>query len=293
MIIQLLASVCAGIAVGCLAKFIMNKIAESQSRAAALSKEMDKSLPVLFLLVKPLRLFFLPLVSGDSFGALRNISSQKLTMAGYGDTLSAEDFWAIRLALAAVAAGIFFMGTVVNQMFAAVLLAVYLLIIPDLWLRMRIAKRHQAITNALPNVLDLLTLSVEAGRDIVTGLREIFARRKPDALGEEFMRTIQEIQLGKKRTEALRDMSNRVRLPELTSTVNAIIQAEELGVSIAHLLRIQGDMQRNKRFSLAEKRANEAAVKIILPVAAFILPAVFIILLGPLLVQTMRSFGGQ
>ena len=72
MIIQLLASVCAGIAVGCLAKFIMNKIAESQSRAAALSKEMDKSLPVLFLLVKPLRLFFLPLVSGDSFGALRN-----------------------------------------------------------------------------------------------------------------------------------------------------------------------------------------------------------------------------
>ena len=293
MIIQLLASVCAGIAVGCLAKFIMNKIAESQSRAAALSKEMDKSLPVLFLLVKPLRLFFLPLVSGDSFGALRNISSQKLTMAGYGDTLSAEDFWAIRLALAAVAAGIVFMGTVADQMFAAVLLAVYLLIIPDLWLRMRIAKRHQAITNALPNVLDLLTLSVEAGRDIVTGLREIFARRKPDALGEEFMRTIQEIQLGKKRTEALRDMSNRVRLPELTSTVNAIIQAEELGVSIAHLLRIQGDMQRNKRFSLAEKRANEAAVKIILPVAAFILPAVFIILLGPLLVQTMRSFGGQ
>ena len=139
----------------------------------------------------------------------------------------------------------------------------------------------------------MLTLSVEAGRDIISGLRDIVSRRKPDPLGEELMRTLQEIQLGKKRTAALKDMSNRVRLPELTSTVNAIIQAEELGVSIAHLLRIQGDMQRNKRFSLAEKRANEAAVKIILPVAAFILPAVFIILLGPLLVQTMRSFGGQ
>lgn len=291
--VQLIASVSAGIAVGCLARLIMEKIQEAQERSADISKEIDKSLPPLFQLAKTFRLLFLPLAASESFQPLRTISSQKLIMAGYGETLSAVDFWAIRLALTAMAAAVLFFGITVGQTMAMGLLALYMVFYPDLWLKTRIQKRHRAIGNALPNVLDLLTLSVEAGRDIVTGLREIVARRKIDALGEELMRTVQEIQLGKKRTDALRDLSNRVRLPELTSTVNAIIQAEELGVSIAHLLRIQGDMQRNKRFSLAEKRANEAAVKIILPVAAFILPAVFIILLGPLLVQTMRSFGGQ
>lgn len=291
--VQLIAAVSAGIAVGCLARLIMEKIQEAQERSADISKEIDKSLPPLFQLAKTFRLLFLPLAASESFQPLRTISSQKLIMAGYGETLSAVDFWAIRLALTAMAAAVLFFGITVGQTMAMGLLALYMVFYPDLWLKTRIQKRHRAIGNALPNVLDLLTLSVEAGRDIVTGLREIVARRKIDALGEELMRTVQEIQLGKKRTDALRDLSNRVRLPELTSTVNAIIQAEELGVSIAHLLRIQGDMQRNKRFSLAEKRANEAAVKIILPVAAFILPAVFIILLGPLLVQTMRSFGGQ
>ncbi len=291
--VQLIASVSAGIAVGCLARLVMEKIQEAHERSANISKEIDKSLPPLFQLAKTFRLLFLPLAASESFQPLRAISTPKLIMAGFGEALSAVDFWAIRLALTAMAAAVLFLGIAANQTMAMGLLALYMVFYPDIWLKTRIQKRHQAIGNALPNVLDLLTLSVEAGRDIVTGLREIVARRKIDALGEELMRTVQEIQLGKKRTDALRDLSNRVRLPELTSTVNAIIQAEELGVSIAHLLRIQGDMQRNKRFSLAEKRANEAAVKIILPVAAFILPAVFIILLGPLLVQTMRSFGGQ
>ena len=85
-------------------------------------------------------------------------------------------------------------------------------------------------------------------------------------------------------------MAKRVRQSDLTSTVNAIVQAEELGVSIVQLLRIQSDMQRGKRFSLAEEQANQAAVKILLPVALFILPAVFIILLGPLALQTIQMF---
>ena len=91
-------------------------------------------------------------------------------------------------------------------------------------------------------------------------------------------------------TEALRALSNRVRQTDLTAVVNAIIQAEELGVSIAQLLRIQGDMLRNKRFTLAEKMANEAAVKIIFPVVVCILPPVFGILLIPLVLQTARVF---
>ena len=135
-----------------------------------------------------------------------------------------------------------------------------------------------------------LTLSVEAGKDFVSSLRDILARRRLDPLGEEFMRTFQEIQLGKKRTEALREMAQRVRQPELTSTLNAVIQAEEMGVSIANLLRIQGDALRNKRFTRAEKLANEAPVKIILPIILFIFPSVLIILGLPMFMQIARFF---
>ena len=89
---------------------------------------------------------------------------------------------------------------------------------------------------------------------------------------------------------SLRDMAQRVRQPDLTTTVNAIVQAEELGVSIVQLLRVQGDMQRNKRFSLAEKLANEAAVKIIFPVVFCILPSVLIVIFGPLALQVLQMF---
>ena len=160
----------------------------------------------------------------------------------------------------------------------------------SMWLSMRIKARHLSIMKALPNVLDLLMLSVESGRDIVSALRDILARRRMDPLGEELTRAFRQMQLGRKRADALRDMAQRVRQPDLTTTVNAIVQAEELGVSIVQLLRVQGDMQRNKRFSLAEKLANEAAVKIIFPVVFCILPSVLIVIFGPLALQVLQMF---
>jgi len=161
-------------------------------------------------------------------------------------------------------------------------------IYPVVWLNNRIRRRHLSILKSLPNVLDLLTLSVEAGKDFVTSLRDILQRRRIDALGEELLRTFQEIQLGRKRTDALRDLAKRVSQSDLTSVVNAIIQAEELGVSIGQLLRIQGDMLRNKRFTMAEKLANETPVKIIGPIILFIFPAVFIVLIVPIGMKLMQ-----
>ena len=110
---------------------------------------------------------------------------------------------------------------------------------------------------------------------------------QPDA---EFTRTFNEIQLGRKRSEALKELSLRVNHADLSAVLNAIIQAEELGVSIGELLRIQGDMLRNKRFTLAEKLANEAPVKIIIPIVLFIFPAVLIILIGPIVMQAVNMF---
>jgi tight adherence protein C len=161
---------------------------------------------------------------------------------------------------------------------------------PGVWLRKSISRRHLQIQKALPNVLDLLTLSVEAGKDFLTALRDILHRRRThDALHEELERTFHEIQLGKPRRQALRELSQRVRQPDLSAVINAIIQADELGVSIGQLLRIQGDQFRIKRFQRAEKLANEAPVKIIFPVVVFIFPAVFIIVLGPLMLQAAKT----
>ena len=126
--------------------------------------------------------------------------------------------------------------------------------------------------------------------EVKEALRDILARRKVDPLGEELLRTFQEIQLGRKRTDALRALTLRVRQADLTAAINAIIQAEELGVSIAQILHIQSDMQRNKRFMLAEKLANEASVKIIIPIILLILPAVFLVLVGPLALRAAAFF---
>ena len=179
-----------------------------------------------------------------------------------------------------------------NQSLTGFLILVLMVLYPDTWLKKTARNRHLSILKSLPNLLDLLTLSVEAGKDFLTSLRDILVRRKPDALGDEFKRTLHEIQLGKSRQQALRDLSNRVHQPELTSVINAIIQADELGVGIGQLLRIQGDQLRHKRFARAETLANEAPVKILFPVVLFIFPSVFIILVGPILNQAMNTLAG-
>ncbi len=250
----------------------------------------ERKLPLYFRLVRPLLPLGRRLASLEGFSAWRDTVAPQLWMAGYGEVFRPVDFIGYRILFLLLALFFLLLGMTSGNVGLCLLLAVLLAFYPGLWLRAVIRARQLSIMKALPNVLDLLTLSVESGRDLLSSLHDILSRRRPDPLGEELMRTFREIQLGRKRTEALRALSNRVRQTDLTAVVNAIIQAEELGVSIAQLLRIQGDMLRNKRFTLAEKMANEAAVKIIFPVVVCILPPVFGILLIPLVLQTARVF---
>lgn len=281
-LLTLLAAMLYGLSLGCLAYFLLNAMTRVEISGNALSDEIKNSMPILIRLVTPLLPNVRPLAGNAVFQSSRDAIAPKLWMAGYGETITPVDFMGIRIIFALLAALITILGVsrgyAIPSFIAGLLLTVY----PGAWLNARIAKRHMEILRALPNLLDLLTLSVEAGKDFMSSLRDILQRRKMDALNEEWMRTFQEIQLGRKRTDALRDLSQRVRQADLTSVVNAIIQAEELGVSIGQLLRIQGDMLRNKRFSLAEKLANEAPVKIIIPIVLFIFPAVMVILIVPL-----------
>ena len=177
-----------------------------------------------------------------------------------------------------------------NNPLAGLVMLLATVFYPHVWLRTLITKRHLQILKALPNVLDLLTLSVEAGKDFVTALRDILNRRAADELGFELRKALHEIQLGKPRQAALKEMTQRVRQPELTSVMNAIVQSDELGVSIGQVLRIQAEQLRAKRFARAEKLASEAPVKILFPVALLIFPAVFAVVLAPMLMRALEVF---
>ena len=158
---------------------------------------------------------------------------------------------------------------------------------PGIWLKGELKRRHLSIMKALPFVLDLLTLSVEAGMDFISALQRNCQTRRMDALNEELLRMVHEIQVGSSRREALKAMSDRVNQPDLRGLAHALVQADEFGVSIGAILRIQSEQLRSRRFDRAEKLAAEAPTKMLGPLMLCIFPAVFIIVLGPVIVQAI------
>lgn len=140
----------------------------------------------------------------------------------------------------------------------------------------------------MPDALDLLTICVEAGLGFDGAMSKV-NEKWDNELSFEFARVLREIQLGKLRREALRAMSDRIGISEMTSFVAAIIQSEQLGVSMAKVLRIQSDQMRIKRRQAAEERAQQAPIKMLFPMGLLIFPSLIIILLGPAAVQLLRS----
>jgi tight adherence protein C len=288
-LVSLSASIAAGVSITCLTILLFDFM-QGIEVDRKLGRDAPKRLPIIIRLFMPFAPNFRFISRFDSMITTRRQVEEKITMAGYIDTISAEDFIAARCLMACTGIAMMILCFFTGKVATGLILLGCLLFYPQVWLTTVVKKRHFEILKALPNVLDLLTLSVEAGRDFLTALRDILARRRMDALGEELSRTFHEIQLGKSRRNALKELSLRVRQPDLTSVLNSIIQAEELGVSIGRLLRIQGDTLRNKRFTRAEKLANEAPVKIILPVVLFIFPGVMIILMLPILMEAFKAF---
>ncbi len=287
-LIQLLTALSAALAAGFGVLYLGRVLSELE--LAEKHENLPQRLPLFVRLLLPFISVTRPAASGNAFAVWRDMAAPKLWMAGLGDAFTPVDYIALRLVFLIVSLLLIVLGMAAGQILICLALALLFAVYPGVWISSTIRKRQLSIMKALPNVLDLLTLSVESGRDLLSALRDILARRKVDPLGEELLRTFQEIQLGRKRTDALRALTLRVRQADLTVAINAIIQAEELGVSIAQILHIQSDMQRNKRFMLAEKLANEASVKIIIPIILLILPAVFLVLVGPLALRAAAFF---
>jgi len=238
------------------------------------------------------------------FAARREETEKKLAAAGYDTVLSAHEFLALRLLVPLVMAPLLALvllllfsrmpgglgdGIRARQNFVFISVLIYFWSMPRSWINRVLRQRHREIERALPFILDLLTLSVEAGLDFMTSLRRLIERRKVDALSEELIRAVREMQVGRTRREALKDMAERTRHPDLASVVSALIQADELGVGIGAILRIQAEQMRQRRFQRAEKLANEAPVKLLFPLVTFIFPCVFLVLLGPILLEMLRT----
>lgn len=164
--------------------------------------------------------------------------------------------------------------------------------IPQIFLGSAITRRQKNIRRALPDALDLLTICVEAGLGFDAALAKV-SEKWTSELSLAFARVIQEIQLGKLRREALRDMAERVGIPELTSFVAAVIQSELLGVSMAKVLRIQSDQMRIKRRQHAEEEAHKAPIKMLIPMGLLIFPSLMIVLLTPAALKLMHSSLGN
>jgi tight adherence protein C len=163
---------------------------------------------------------------------------------------------------------------------------------PQLWLGSTIARRQKNIRKALPDALDLLTICVEAGLGFDAALSKVSEKWETD-LSLAFARAIREIQLGKLRREALRTMADRIGIPEMTSFVAAVIQSEQLGVSMAKVLRIQSDQMRMKRRQYAEEEAHKAPIKMLVPMGLLIFPSLMIVLLTPAGLRIFHSSLGQ
>ncbi len=166
--------------------------------------------------------------------------------------------------------------------------------LPTLWLKGRISSRQREVTRSLPDALDLLTICVEAGLGFDAAMARV-ADKWDNELTKEFIRVLQEVQLGKLRREALRNMADRIDVQEVSTFVAAIVQAEELGVSIAKVLRIQAEEMRRRRRQRAEELARQAPIKMLPAIAFLIFPAIFVVLLGPAVIRVMTmelSFGG-
>ncbi|MGI5835243.1 MAG: type II secretion system F family protein [Chloroflexota bacterium] len=219
---------------------------------------------------------------------------KKLLLAGNPNNLSPNDFLGILgLSMAGMSGLIFMlMGLAGADMITAIFLGFVGLGIgyymPNVWLTSKIRARRKEIERAMPDSLDLLVISVEAGLGFDSAIQRL-TEKANNALTKEFRRVLAEIRMGRARREALKDMVNRTEVPDLNTFVAAIIQADQLGVSISRVLSVQADQMRQIRRQRAEELAAKAPLKMLFPMILLIFPAIFIVILGP---SVPELFGG-
>jgi tight adherence protein C len=272
----------------------------SQSGEAVSLDEIELSQPFSERVIYPFLRRFGEMAAKNTPQNVLQETNRKLELSGKAGWVDAPVFLASRFVVAAVLGILTFLMctfTILEQPISRALL--YSMIgvaigffFPQLWLDEQIKKRQLEIRKAMPDALDLLTICVEAGLGFDAAMSNV-AQKWENELSLAFARVIREIQLGKVRREALKSMAERIDLAEMSSFVAAIIQSEQLGVSMAKVLRIQAEQMRMRRRQYAEELAHQAPVKMLLPMVGFIFPSIFIVLMTPAILQIMKvNLGG-
>ena len=261
----------------------------TQAKEAASEQFARRAAPMLSRLVMP--------SSDQEQSSLR----LRLASAGYRQPYAQSVFMGSKSILAVVGliAGLTVAYT--QQMKPGVLIGIAAgaaglgMMLPNVWLNMAVSSRKQKVRYGLPDTLDLLVVSVEAGLGLDAAFKRVgdeMAHVHPE-LSEELRIATMETQMGRRRAEALANMARRTAIDEIRSLVSIIVQAEKFGTSIAKALRNQADAMRVKRRLAAEERAQKTAVKLMIPLVLFIFPAMGVVLAGPAIISTMRTFADK
>ena len=261
-------------------------------------EELELQAPFLERTIRPLAGRLSGTVSRYTSSSFTTRTEKSLAMAGNPGDLRVTDWMGIKAIAAIVFAILFFLvfnfllntGPVLAFALGAAGLAVGY-IVPEFWLSRRVRARQKAIVLQIPDALDLLTISVRAGLGFDAALAKVVEKMQ-GPLVDEFRRALAEVRVGKARRDALRDIIPRTEVPSLSNFVGAIIQAEQLGVSISKVLQVQSEQLRIERRQRAEEMAAKAPIKMLFPLVGCIFPSLFIVILGPAIILIMKNLGG-
>ena len=277
------------------ASAIESRITDFRNRAVGYEPEiLDLEVPFIDRVVRPG-------IAGISraFGSILPASllasiQQQLIMAGNPMSLNAfVTFWAILLAAFGGTGLLLFVALpadmVMQKLGAAVVLLLVGWMFPRMWLKGKLKARQKKVQRGLPDAMDLVTTCVEAGLGLDAALSRV-AEKTEGPFARELQVMMRDVALGKLRREAMQELADRIGVEELTSFVTSIIQAEQLGVGVAQVLRVQSDQMRTKRRQKAEKSAHEAPIKMLFPLVLFVFPSFLIVILGPAVIRIAGSF---
>jgi tight adherence protein C len=270
-----------------------SRIQDFRSRAVSVDDEVNLELPFAERVLRPSIENVSHAVSSILPASVLADIQKQLIMAGNTMTLqSFVTFWAVIFSMFTGLGLLMFVALpanlLIHKLIFGVVFAALGWVFPRIWLKGKVKSRQKLVIKALPDAMDLITTCVEAGLGLDAALARV-AEKSGGPLADELTRMLRDIAMGKLRREAMQELEERIGVEELTSFINSVIQAEQLGVGIAQVLRVQSDQLRTRRRQRAEQSAHEAPIKMLFPLVLFIFPAFLLVILGPAAIRIAQS----
>jgi tight adherence protein C len=271
---------------------VQARLTQLGSMQAKSLEELELQAPFVERTLRPLAKRLSGSVSRVTSSNFSERTQKRLALAGNPGDMRVADWLGIKAIGTIVGAILFFLlFVVIGVLKLPFILGIVMTVVgallgytlPEFWLGRRVRQRQHAILLMIPDALDLLTISVRAGLGFDSALAKV-VEKLPGPLSDEFRRALAEVRVGKQRREALRDIIVRTEVTPLTNFIGAIIQAEQLGVSISKVLQVQSEQLRIERRQRAEEAAAKAPIKMLFPLVGCIFPSLFIVILGPALI---------